>query len=338
MMMVAVLGLDVPLAQADDLKWGAKLSQAQQFYGNRQFSEAILAAEEALHMAEKQVGREAPELIDILSFLGTLYSTKASFDEKPSGNRRAIAYLRREQGILRKQSGPVAKQRLVASLFGLGQACQTVHDLSCATDSYEQAVAAAEPLEPNPENPDVDGLRILARLWGERKDFAKAETLMHRYIAIRERTPRRLQRHLEMDYEFAAQDFVNWHDDAEAEKLYGAAIREARSQEGAGRDPNFAFLLGRAATFFISLTRYGQAQSLLDEALLVLQSAGEVDGSAQIYANKATICKLLGDRPGAMAFLNRANQALKAAPTGVVIEPYTFEHLPTKPSLARHGI
>ena len=141
-----------------------------------------------------------------------------------------------------------------------------------------------------------------------------------------------------MDHEFAAQDFATWHNDAEAERLYRSAIREAKSQEDAASDPNVAFLLGRAASFFISLTRYDQARSLLDEALLVLQAAGEVHGAAQIYADKATICKLLGDRPGAIALLDQANQALKAAPPGVVIEPYTFERLPAKPSLARHGV
>jgi len=113
-----------------------------------------------------------------------------------------------------------------------------VRDLPCAIDSYEQAIAAAEPLEANPESPGSDGLRILARLRGERKEFAKAETLMHRYIAIRERAPERPQRHLEMDYEFAAQDFGTWHNDTEAERLYGLAIREAKCAKDADRDPN----------------------------------------------------------------------------------------------------
>ncbi len=329
--LVAVTIFGILPTQAQDPKWSTEIAQAEQLYERRQFSAAIVKAEKALRIAEKQVGHQAPELTSILKFLG-------AFDEKPNGNRRAIVYLRREESILRKQNGPVAKQQLVDSLFGLGQSCQIVRDLTCAINSYEQAIAAAEPLEASPENLAVHGLQILARLRGERKEFPKAETLMRRYLDIRERAPKHLKRHLEIDYEFAAQDFANWHNDAEALRLYEWAIREAKAQKDADRNPNVAFLLGRAASFLISLTRYDQAQSLLDEASVVLRAAGEVHGAAQIYGDKAAICKLLGDRTCAMAFLEQANQALKTSPPGIVIEPYTYERLPNKPSLARHGI
>jgi len=51
------------------------------------------------------------------------------------------------------------------------------------------------------------------------------------------------------------------------------------------------------ASFHISLTRYEQAESLLEQALGILRAAeSTADFTAQIYAEKATICKLLGDR------------------------------------------
>jgi tetratricopeptide (TPR) repeat protein len=181
---VVALSIGLPLVQAEDPQWRAKLSQSEQLYGNRQFSEAIAAAEAALHIAENQVGRESPELTEILGFLGTLYSTKASFDEKQNLNRRAINYLRREAAILRQQNGLSAKQQLSAALSGLGQACQMVHDLSCAVKTYQEAIATAEPLETKPESPDVDALRILAQIHGERKELADAGALMRRYLAI----------------------------------------------------------------------------------------------------------------------------------------------------------
>ncbi len=182
-----------------------------------------------------------------------------------------------------------------------------------------------------------DSLLSLARLYGERQETSAAEQFMHRYVAIKERAPNHINS-LWLDYELAAANFAKWHNDAEAERLYLLAIDDAKSQDSTGADPNVAFLLGRAAWFFISLTRYEQARSMLNDALAVLGSSGEVHGSAQIYHAKAAICRLLGDRAGALRLLDAANAALKAAPANVVIQPYTYEKLPSKPSLARREI
>ncbi len=100
---------------AADTDWHAAFSRAQQYYQNRQFSEAIDAAEAALHIAEGYVDPEGTEVCEILSFLGTLYRTSAAFDEQPKLNRRAIVCYRRVAAILSSQHDESAKQQLAST-------------------------------------------------------------------------------------------------------------------------------------------------------------------------------------------------------------------------------
>jgi CHAT domain-containing protein/tetratricopeptide (TPR) repeat protein len=250
-------------AQADD-DLEVLNKQVEELLQAGKQSDAILAAQRALSIAESRWGPEHPEVALELGILGHLY-----LDKRPNGE--AELFFKRSLAILEKALGP--DHSIVAGVVGsLALLYRVRGRYAEAEPLYKRELALMEKTL-GPDHPDVGtSLNELALLYKEQGRYGEAEPLYKRSLAIREKA-------LDPDHPDVGTSLGNLAAlyraqgrYGEAEPLYKRSL--AISEMALGPDhPHVGTSLNNLAELYNAQGRYGEAEPLYKRSLSIREKA-----------------------------------------------------------------
>lgn len=301
--------------RAQTLDWKQSIATARELHDEGNFSGGIIEAQRALTLAEKSFGKNDARVAETLDLLALLHRLEEN------GNSAVPFYVRAIE-IRRTLNGD--KNDLAETLFQLADTYNLLRKSSAALSAYQEALALSEPLEKSDSIYLFDRVRDLARTYRDLQRYPEAERLYIRYLEIE-----RLKqvRSLYLSYEEVAQYYRTRRSYSKAEEYYSLAL-SAMKTEFAENDPNIALMMRRAAEIYTEEKKYNQANSILDEALVILRRESPLSPAsfANVYADMARNYKRMNNREKAMEYLSRANSMLLKERT-VFIEPYRYKRL-----------
>lgn len=303
------------IERAQTLDWEQSMVTARELHDKGNFSKGIVEAQRAVTLAEKSFGKNDARVAETLELLAQLHRLA---DKDTS----AVPFYLRAVEIRRGLNGD--KHDLAESLFQLADTYRLLRKSNAALSAYQEAIALNEPLENSESIYLFDRVRDLARAYNDLKRYPEAERIYLRYLDIEKVKG---VRSLYLSYEEVAQYYRERRDYSKSEEYYSLALAAMKSRFPEN-DPNIALMMRRFAEIFTDEKKYNQANSILEEALVILRIESPVSpvSFANVYADMARNYKRMKSREKAMEYLNKANSMLLKERT-VSIEPYTYKGL-----------
>lgn len=240
------------------------LAQVSQLNQQHRYAEAVLVAQELLHLEEATFGAESAQAAFALNLLGATYQRLGRYAEAEPLHRRALAIDERVYG---------AEDPSVAiDLNNLAGACQSQGKYAAAEPLYLRSLAMREKYL-GPDHPEVGtALNNLATLFKAEGKYVQAEPLFKRALAISEKKLGRENPNLAIDLNNLADLYVAQAKYADAEPLYKRSLAIREKTLGV-EHPDVASALNNLAALFEAQGRFAEAEPLYVRSLAISEKA-----------------------------------------------------------------
>jgi len=161
-------------------EWAALNREVADLYQKGDYDHAVIAAKQALDLAERSFGPDHVDVALSLNNLALMYKTQKRFAAAEPLYKRSLL-------IREKALGP-AHRSVAESLHNLAALYKAQGEFAAAEPLYKRSLAIWEKTL-GPEHPSMaTSINNLASLYVAQGDFAAAEPLYKRSLAIREKS------------------------------------------------------------------------------------------------------------------------------------------------------
>jgi CHAT domain-containing protein/tetratricopeptide (TPR) repeat protein len=241
--------------------WQELLAKADSLRGAAQFDSALVLAQRALEITEREYGGEDTATASVARAIGCTYLEQANFGE-------AERYLKRALSVREHAFGP-EKQETAVCLRDLGILSESQERWPEAEDYYRRALAIFETSEGPNGKVSAYCLTDIGLLYVRQSRYAEAEPLLRRALQIKEQLLGPEHRSVATAASGLAAVYLYLGRFTEAETMYERALAIAeRSSDSAGVS-TYAHNLGRLWAY---QGRYAEAELMLRRALRIRET------------------------------------------------------------------
>jgi CHAT domain-containing protein/Tfp pilus assembly protein PilF len=249
------------LTLAHAQSWRELLAESDSLRGAAQFDSALVVAQRALEITERQYGVEDTATASVVRAIGCTYLEQANFGE-------AERYLKRALSIREHAFGSESRGAAMC-LRDLGIVSEGQERWPEAEDYYRRALAIFEKTDGPNGKTSAYCLTDIGLLYMAQGRYAEAEPLLRRALQIKEQLFGPEHRSIATAASGLAAVYVYLGRFAEAEPLYKQALTIAENSSDSASVSTYAHNLGR---FWAYQGRYADAELMLRRALRIRET------------------------------------------------------------------
>jgi len=267
------LGAENP--EVSDLERAAGLYELAKLYlWTNRAEESEELARRSLGLREQELGPDHPLVAQSLNALGNALQHLNRLDEAAATHTRAVQ--------IREQAGPEFEEDLAASVHNLAIVHYFRGDLEAAEKQYLRAAEIELRLGGRDNHNYATTLHTLAIVYSDQERYDEALELELESLEIRESVLGPDHTHVGYSLSTLGELYRKLGRPAEGEAPGRRALEISKASQGVGH-PETAWVRGNLVSTLLALDRLAEAEEVLQESLIEIESAGEDGAFASVY-------------------------------------------------------